>query len=557
MNKIRQTLRTIIAILCIISISLTSHSQAICDGTLYIGEYCASFPGTTIIEGNNNFSLMYMEYNESTLPQGPYNVQVNGVYYENVHFFNDDPICCDFANPSDFNYDMDLPGTYTFTVQSIESLTNECVDNFNSPISVSTITVLPKPKFDISFTCLPSGAVQVDVILMSNIQFSGYIYMTGLGIFSPQDDFFGGSVGDILFSETVTFNPGQEYNIELKECSDDVLLLSETYTHNCTNCNDANPPTALCKNISLDLGGTVANISPVDLDNGSTDDCGIVSYGINFDEFDCSHIGQNQVSFTVADGSGNVSSCNSTVSITDNNNTCSQCGTIAQPIIVFSHTELLGSTTRIWLRITNINDYNSILNNIKFFFLNYIDDYQGFGGSSFSNFANYSVSNESDSLSEYVSFDVNFNSSFYDCPVPSISLQFHDNLCDISYASNRLSLSCDNDNDGFIITEDCNDFNSAQFDGAIEYCDGIDNDCNGVIDENCIDIFGSNCPFELNVSQVNIVPGTYNADQHIITTGTINQFSNVNYKAGNNIEMLPGFEVENGSVMQAYIAPCQ
>jgi len=35
------------------------------------------------------------------------------------------------------------------------------------------------------------------------------------------------------------------------------------------------------------------------------------------------------------------------------------------------------------------------------------------------------------------------------------------------------------------------------------------------------------------------------------------QTPTVHYKAGDNIEMLSGFEVENGGVMHTYIVPCQ
>lgn len=41
----------------------------------------------------------------------------------------------------------------------------------------------------------------------------------------------------------------------------------------------------------------------------------------------------------------------------------------------------------------------------------------------------------------------------------------------------------DNDGDGYsIIDGDCNDFNADMYPGAIEVCDGLDNDCNGEVD---------------------------------------------------------------------------
>ena len=43
----------------------------------------------------------------------------------------------------------------------------------------------------------------------------------------------------------------------------------------------------------------------------------------------------------------------------------------------------------------------------------------------------------------------------------------------------------DEDQDGYTIDEDCNDKNGWANPGMIEMCDGIDNNCDGQIDEGC------------------------------------------------------------------------
>ena len=79
-------------------------------------------------------------------------------------------------------------------------------------------------------------------------------------------------------------------------------------------------PIALCKSITvnLDISGN-AVILPSDIDNGSTDNCGIASVTVAPDTFDSSNIGGNTVTLTVTDNSGNVSTCTSTVTVLNNN----------------------------------------------------------------------------------------------------------------------------------------------------------------------------------------------------------------------------------------------
>ena len=49
----------------------------------------------------------------------------------------------------------------------------------------------------------------------------------------------------------------------------------------------------------------------------------------------------------------------------------------------------------------------------------------------------------------------------------------------------------DADEDGFNEFEDCNDADAAVFPGAAETCDGIDEDCDGVLDEGAPDAWAN------------------------------------------------------------------
>lgn len=89
-----------------------------------------------------------------------------------------------------------------------------------------------------------------------------------------------------------------------------------TYT---VNSEDGTAPTITAQGvtISLDMMGN-ASISPNDLNVVGTDNCGSnLTYTIDNQTFDCSHLGDNLVTVTATDESGNVSSIDAIVTVVD------------------------------------------------------------------------------------------------------------------------------------------------------------------------------------------------------------------------------------------------
>jgi hypothetical protein len=78
---------------------------------------------------------------------------------------------------------------------------------------------------------------------------------------------------------------------------------------------DLNNPIARAKNLTVMLNNGSASITPADIDNGSTDACGIASMSLSKTTFNNSNVGNNTVTLTVVDINGLVSTATATVTV--------------------------------------------------------------------------------------------------------------------------------------------------------------------------------------------------------------------------------------------------
>jgi len=82
---------------------------------------------------------------------------------------------------------------------------------------------------------------------------------------------------------------------------------------------DAVPPVAVCQDLTIQLDATGnATLNAIDVDNGSSDNCGIASLTVSPDVFTCAEVGANTVTLTVADLYGNTATCTAQVTVEDN-----------------------------------------------------------------------------------------------------------------------------------------------------------------------------------------------------------------------------------------------
>lgn len=120
-----------------------------------------------------------------------------------------------------------------------------------------------------------------------------------------------------------------EVDITSFDCSNlgenEVILTATDAAGNSASCaaivtvEDEFPPAVVCRDpftISLDENG-VATITVSDIDNGSTDNCGIESLEIDVTSFDCSNLGENTVTLTATDTAGFAVTCTTIVTVID------------------------------------------------------------------------------------------------------------------------------------------------------------------------------------------------------------------------------------------------
>jgi len=109
------------------------------------------------------------------------------------------------------------------------------------------------------------------------------------------------------------------YNVQMRDALAPACILILNAALDLTTPDDLIPPTAICRDITapLDISGNVT-ITTLDVDNGSNDNCGIASMSLDVASFTCADIGNNTVTLTVLDASGNSDFCSSTVTVLDN-----------------------------------------------------------------------------------------------------------------------------------------------------------------------------------------------------------------------------------------------
>jgi hypothetical protein len=151
---------------------------------------------------------------------------------------------------------------------------------------------------DITIQLGTNGHVTLDPIQVDN----GSTPFTGLTLSVEPDSFDCTDIGNNTVTLTATNNLGES------TCTATVTV------------QDITPPTAVCRNITVQLNAAgSATITPAQVDNGSSDACGLKPLALNKTTFGCGDIvtNPNPVILTVTDNNNNTATCTATVTVLD------------------------------------------------------------------------------------------------------------------------------------------------------------------------------------------------------------------------------------------------
>ena len=197
------------------------------------------------------------------------------------------------------SFDCDDVGANTVTFTAEDDETNAST----ATITVNVIdTISPVISANTSHTLVLDGNGAASLSVNDDVE-NGSTDACGIASsVLSQTDFDCDDLGSNTITYTVTDNNG---NSSVESITVDV--------------QDNSDPTATAQDLTVELDANgSASITTAQVDDGSSDNCSIVSYSLDVSDFDCSNLGDNTVTLTVEDAAGNSASATATITVEDN-----------------------------------------------------------------------------------------------------------------------------------------------------------------------------------------------------------------------------------------------
>ncbi len=190
--------------------------------------------------------------------------------------------------------DVNTLGSYTITYSAEDSSSNTATTATRT-VNVVDTTAPNVVCQNISIELSSNEAVSISADDINNGS-NDYSGISEVSI--DQSTFDCSNLGDNQVVLSVTDNYGN-----IGQCTGIVTVI------------DVVDPVIACNNITITLENMFAEISIEDIDNGSSDNCGISDIQISQTQFTDEHVGENIISLTVTDNYGNISSCDAIVTV--------------------------------------------------------------------------------------------------------------------------------------------------------------------------------------------------------------------------------------------------
>ncbi len=200
---------------------------------------------------------------------------------------------------SRYNFDCDdVGGTFpiTLTVWDMSGTTNSCTTNITvNDIYDPIVEFIPNIEdFTLALGANGQATLSMEDLTVSITDNCGIASQTLSRTSFDCDD-----LGDQPVLLTVTDVHGNSVEIG-------ILINVVDEAAPVTNCKNAN--------VVLNANGN-GSITAADINDGSSDNCGIASMSLDFTNFDCNSIGEQTVTLTILDASDNQSTCTATVTV--------------------------------------------------------------------------------------------------------------------------------------------------------------------------------------------------------------------------------------------------
>ncbi|MEZ5016137.1 MAG: HYR domain-containing protein [Flavipsychrobacter sp.] len=202
----------------------------------------------------------------------------------------------------------------TYSVGTTQVLWTVADNNGNISTCKQNVTVIDTTKPII--TCPANITVNAD---------NGACFATSVNLGTP-------TVSDNC-ATFVTNNAPSSYPVG----TTNVLWTATDSSGNSSSCTqtvtvvDNQPPVVLCKNYTLVLSNGTGSIVVSDIDSSSSDNCGIASKVLSKTSFITADIGTNNVTLTVTDVNGNISTCTGVVTVVGGNTGQLSCNITSTP----------------------------------------------------------------------------------------------------------------------------------------------------------------------------------------------------------------------------------